>query len=141
MSATWILVADSSRAKLFSVDKALAPLQEIEHFTHPQCRAKNRDLTSDRQGRSSDNLRTMDYDVDPKRQEAITFAKELSERLRNGRHRGLFRKLYIAAAPSFLGMLRDKLDAQTAQLVAAEVNKDLTQLDAVAIRRHLPERL
>ena len=141
MTATWILVADSSRAKLFSVDKARAPLQEIEHFSHPACRAKNQDLTSDRQGRSSDNLRMMDYDVDPKRQEAMTFAKQLTAHLRSGRHQGSFRKLYIAAAPTFLGILRDKLDPQTAQLVAAEVNKDLTQLNAAEIRRHLPERL
>jgi protein required for attachment to host cells len=141
MTATWVLVADSSRAKLFSADKALAPLQEIEHFSHPAGRAKNQDLTSDRQGRSSDNLRMMDYDVDPKRQEAIIFAKQLTAHLRSGRHRGSFQKLYIAAAPTFLGILRDKLDPQTAQLVAAEVNKDLTQLDAAEIRRHLPERL
>ena len=141
MSATWILVADSSRAALFSARKALSPLEEIERFSHPECRAKNQDLASDRQGRSSDNLRSLDYDIDPKRHEATLFAKELAEHLKSGRIQGMFTKLYIAAAPSFLGILRDKLDSQTAQLVAAEVNKDLTQLDPMAIRRHLPERL
>src|SRR5512134_1979588 len=110
MTTTWILVADSSRARLFSVDKSLAPLQEVQNFIHPESRAKTQDLTSDRQGRSPGNGPNMDYDVEPKRQEAIVFAKELSEHLRNCRHQGLFKKLYIAAAPSFLGLLRTKLD-------------------------------
>ena len=141
MNATWILVADSSRAKLFSVHKARAPLQEIQSFSHPACRARTQDLISDRQGRSSDNLRTMDHDVEPKRQEAMLFAKQIMEHLKSGRHRGLFQKLYIAAPPTFLGILRDKMDPQTAHLVVEAVNKDLTQFNAAEIRRHLPERL
>ncbi len=141
MSVTWILVADSSRAKLFNADKALAPLQEIASFSHPESRAKTQDLISDRQGRSSNNSRSLDHDVEPKRQEAIYFAKQLSEHLKSGRIRGLFHKLYIAAAPSFLGLLREKMDSHTAQLVAGEINKDLTQLDSATIRHHLPERL
>lgn len=141
MTTTWILVADCSRARLFSVDKALSPLQEVQSFVHPEGRAKTQDLTSDRHGRSPGNGPNMDYDVEPKRQQAMVFAKELSDHLKSCRNQGLFKKLYIAAAPSFLGVLRNKLDSQTAQLVVEEVNKDLTQLDPVEIRRHLPERL
>ncbi len=140
MSATWILVADSSRARLFSVNKALEPLNEIDSFSHPECRAKTQDLISDRQGRGADRG-NMDHEVEPKRQEAMSFAKQLSDHLRNGRTAGLFKKLYIAAAPGFLGLLRTKLDNPTAQLVVEEVNKDLTLLDPGEIRRHLPERL
>lgn len=141
MTTTWVLVADSSRARLFSVEKALAPLQEIEAFINPEGRARTQDLVSDRQGRSPGNGPNMDYDVAPKRQLAIQFAKEISEHLKNGRIAGLFRKLYITAAPSFLGLLRDELDAKTAELVVETVSKDLTQLEPKEIRRHLPERL
>lgn len=141
MTARWILVADSSRARLFSADKALAPLREIASFSHPQCRARTQDLTSDRQGRRNDNGSHMAFDVEPKRQEAISFAKEISERLKSGRNARLYDKLYIAAAPGFLGLLRSKLDAGTARMVVEAVNKDLTQFDPQRIRRHLPERL
>ena len=141
MTATWVLIADSSRARLFSAEKTLAPLQEIQAFINPEGRAKTQDLVSDRQGRSSGNGPNMDYDVAPKRQLAIQFAKEISEHLKSGRVGGLFRKLYIAAAPSFLGLLRDKLDPRTAELLVDTVSKDLTQLEAEVIRRHLPERL
>lgn len=141
MTTTWVLVADSSRARLFSVEKALAPLQEIEAFINPEGRARTQDLVSDRQGRSPGNGPNMDYDIAPKRQLAIQFAKEISEHLKNGRITGLFSKLYIAAAPAFLGLLRDELDARTAELVVETVSKDLTQLEPKEIRRHLPERL
>ena len=138
---TWVLVADSSRARLFSAVKALGPLDELESFAHPEGRSKTQDLTTDRPGRSTGNGPNMDYEVEPKRQEAMVFAKALSERLRNGRNEGEFDKLYIVAAPTFLGLLRKKLDARTAQMLAGEVNKDLTQLDPAMIRGHLPERL
>jgi protein required for attachment to host cells len=141
MTTTWVLIADSSRARLFSVEKALAPLREIRAFVNPEGRARNRDLVSDRQGRSPGNGPNMDYEVTPKRQQARVFAKEISEHLKSGRVGGLFRKLYIAATPSFLGLLRGKLDARTADLVVDTVSKDLTQLEPKQIRRHLPERL
>lgn len=141
MATTWVLIADSSRARLFSVEKALAPFREIEAFINPEGRARNRDLVSDRQGRSVGNGPNMDYEVTPKRQQAMMFAKEISEHLKNGRIGGLFHRLYIAAAPSFLGLLRDKLDAPTAELLVDTVSKDLTQLEPEDIRRHFPERL
>ncbi|MFO1372594.1 MAG: host attachment protein [Candidatus Competibacteraceae bacterium] len=141
MTTTWVLIADSSRARLFSVDKALAPLQEVQAFINPEGRAKTQDLVSDRQGRSMGNGPNLDYDVAPKRRQAMMFAKAISEHLKNGRIGGMFRKLYIAAAPAFLGLLRGKLDAKTAELVVEMVNKDLTHLEPARIRRHLPERL
>jgi len=141
MTTTWVLIADSSRARLFSVEKALAPLREIEAFVNPEGRTKTRDLVSDRQGRSAGNGPNMDYEVSPKRQQAMVFAKQISEHLKDGRVGGLFHRLYIAAAPGFLGLLRDKLDPRTAELVVDTVSKDLTQLEPEDIRRHLPERL
>lgn len=141
MNAIWVLVADSSRARLFCAEKALAPLQEVQSFVHPESRVRTQDLVTDRQGRSMGNNRTMDHDVEPKKQEAMAFAKQLSEHLKNGRHQGHFKKLYITASPAFLGLLRDKLDPKTAQLVVEAISKDFTQLDPVQIRKHLPERL
>ncbi len=138
MTATWILVADSSRARLFKADKARAPLTEIEGFDHPDCRARTQDLISDRQGRGSGYGPHFDSSVEPKRQAAITFAKTLTSHLKNGRCKGLYDRLYIAASPGFLGLLREKLDTPTAQMVAGAISKDLTQLDAGTIRGHLP---
>lgn len=139
MTATWILVADSSRARIFSANKAHQPLHEIGRFEHPEGRAKARDLLAEQQGNGSGS-----GDLEcaaPRRNEALSFARELAEHLRMGRTQGQFERLYIAAAPTFLGLLRSKLDAPTSQLLVDTLDKDLTQLDADAIRKHLPERL
>ncbi len=141
MATTWVLVADSSRARLFSADHACAPLREIGDYLNPQGRVRTRDLVADRHGRSSGNGPNLDDEVAPRRQLALLFDKCISAELKIGRASGLFRRLYIAAAPAFLGLLRDKLDARTADLVVETVNKDLTQLPSRRIRQHLPERL
>lgn len=127
---SWVLIADSSRATLFRADKAMSPLQEIASFSHPATRTRGLD------GESS-----LEESATVKRQQSLLFAKQLSDQLKTGRLQKLFDKLYIAAAPAFLGVLRNKLDAPTSQLVAGEVSKDLTQLDPSIIRRHLPDRL
>lgn len=126
----WVLVADSSRATLFRADKALSPLQEIASFSHPAARE-----------RGLEDRSSLEESATVKRQQALLFARQLSDRLKNGRLQKLFDKLYIAASPTFLGVLRGKLDTPTAHLVAGEVSKDLTQLDPSTIRRHLPDRL
>lgn len=141
MTPAWVLIADSSRARLFSVDKALAPLQEIGRFSHPESRVRAQDLTTDRAARRGTFGAVPAASVEPKRQQAVTFAKELSEHLKQGRISGQYSKLYIAAAPAFLGLLRDKLDSSTANLLAGSWDKDLTQMENADIRRHLPERL
>ena len=48
------VVADRSRARLFSVATPKGPLEELEDLVHPEARAHERDLTSDRPGRSND---------------------------------------------------------------------------------------
>ena len=35
MARTWVLVAESSRAKLYAADGNLAPLSELEDLVHP----------------------------------------------------------------------------------------------------------
>jgi len=139
MTATWILVADGSRARLFSVDRSQSPLLEIGRFVRPEARAKTRDLVTDK---LQSGIGSGDLDRQtPRRHEALNFARQLSAQLRLGRVQGLFDRLYIAAAPAFLGLLRSKLDAPTAQLVVNAVSKDLTQLEPARIRKHLPHRL
>jgi protein required for attachment to host cells len=45
------------------------------------------------------------------------------------------------AAPAFLGILRERLDASTRERVMLEVDKNLVQHGPAEIRAHLPERL
>jgi|688.fasta_scaffold03110_13 protein required for attachment to host cells len=138
---TWILVANSSCAKIYKVEKNLN-LVELEVLEHPESRQKDADLVSSKPGRQFDSLgmgrHAYQQQTSPKLQEFETFARQLAELLDNAREKGLFGKLYLAANPSFLGILRPLLSISTEQLIAGEVDKDMTQLKAQQIREHFP---
>jgi len=51
MKKTWILVADSSKARLFTVESASGPLIEVRDFLHPESRMHEQELTTDLPGK------------------------------------------------------------------------------------------
>ena len=141
----WILAADSSRARIFAADGAKAPLQEVVDLVHPEGRWHDRDFASDEPGTSFDRAgqgqHAMGQRVEPKKEEALRFANEVCTRLDAGRQAGDFDKLYVIAAPSFLGLLRGAMNGATRKLVAAEFDKNVATHRVEEIRAHLPERL
>jgi protein required for attachment to host cells len=144
LEATWILVADGARARVFRVERPRGPLIEEASYTHPEERLPEHELASDDPGRvrgAGGRQHAFGPDESLHRQEAGRFAAELARRLREGREKDRFRRLYLVAEPRFLGQLRDARDAGTAERVVGEFDKDLAGHDAKAIREHLPERL
>lgn len=145
MKSTWILVADSSRARIFSADTPSGPLNELETLAHPEGREHEQKMTSDLPGRDIDRSgggrHSYQVETEPKEQEAIDFAKRISQRLEKARNGGNFNQLIIMAAPAFLGTLRGQLNGQTRKLVSIEIDKNLCQHNPDDIRKHLPEYL
>jgi len=144
MAATWVVVADTSRARIFSADKPASDLAEIDDLTHPEARLHEGDLVADRPGSGKHNgsgTFSMGECGTYKDADAARFAHEVSERVEAGRIQGQFQKLYVIAAPQFLGMLRKHQSSATRQLVAAEIAKNLSASDPKAIRAHLPQYL
>ncbi|HEY5601693.1 MAG TPA: host attachment protein [Gammaproteobacteria bacterium] len=143
--ATLVMVADASRARFFSAETAMGGLTEIDTMVHPESKLHPSEMASDKPGRTSNRsgqgVNSLDTEVDPKRQEAIRFAKEVSHRLDMVRQQNKYSRLYVVAAPTFLGMLRNNLHSETKKWIAGEINKDLTALSVIDIRTHLPERL
>lgn len=143
---TWVVVADSSRARIFKAETALGPLQELAALAHPEGRLHAQDLTSDLPGRAFDSSglggrHAMEQNIDPKENEALKFARQIAEYLENGQNENQFTKLVLVAAPKFLGYLRQSLSDRVVELVSWEIDKNLVQQNAEDIRRHLPERL
>ncbi len=145
MATAWILTADTTRARIFSADKPASQLVEIETLMNPEGRLHEGDLTSDRPGRdrnsSSCSSHDMGHESDAKQEGAIRFAGQVNDAIEAGRIAGKFRKLYVIAAPSFLGLLRKAYSSPTRQLIAAEIDKNLTTQDLANIRKQLPEYL
>ena len=145
-NTTWVVIADSSRARLFKAESALGPLQELAALAHPEARLHVQELTSDLPGRAFDSngqggRHAMEQAVDPKENEALKFARQIADYLETAQSESKFNKLVLTAAPKFLGYLRQYLSARVAVLVSQEIDKDLVQHPAQDIRRHLPERL
>ena len=144
MKLTWILIADSSRARIFTADTPSSPLQEREDFSHAESRLHDREITADLPGRIKESGmggHAFEQKTDPKKQEAINFARSLAHRLEAARNANELEQLLIVAEPSFLGLLRDELPEQVKKLVCFELDKDITVHSVADIREHLPKFL
>ena len=145
MKKTWILVADSSRARIFEAESTIGELREIQALEHPESRLHEVDITADLPGRTQDitgqGRHSMEPGTHPKEHEATEFARQISGVLEKGRTDNLFGQLILVAAPSFLGKIRTELKPPLTKTIVHEVSKNLTQMDVEEIRNHLPELL
>jgi protein required for attachment to host cells len=144
MSKHWIVVADRSKARIFTVDDPHGALQEVETLDHPEGREHARDINADRPGRAYDSSgqgrHAMGTSVEPMEQDAIRFSKEVSEHLRAACQDGRCNRLLLVAGPDFLGLLRKQLNTPP-DVRIKEIDKNLCNFDAREIRSHLPDRL
>jgi len=156
---TWVVVADEARARFFRVEanpgahggSQYAPsgeamrgaLVEVRDLSHPASRLHPGEMASDEPGVSTVPYMRgkfgMDEKVQPKEEEAVRFAKEVAETLRH--EVGEFDRLYLIAAPHFLGLLRPDLDEGVRAKLAGEIDKDLSLHSVQDIRAHLPPQL
>lgn len=141
MSSRWIVVADSSQARIFGMDDPQGGLQQLETLEHPEALKHARDINADRPGRAFDSKgagrHAMGTAVDPVEQEQIRFAKEIGAYLKAACQDGRCKRLLLVAGPRLLGELRQHLDLPPGVTVS-ELEKNLGQFDANEIRGHLP---
>lgn len=144
MSKHWVIVADKSKARIFTVADPRGALMDEVVLEHPQAREREQTLTSDRPGRSFDSKgqgrHAMGTSVEPDQQETIRFAKQIADHVQAAHNEGRCDRLLLVAGPPLLGLLREPLNTLTG-LRMSEIEKNLGQYDAREIRKHLPERL
>ena len=144
MSKHWVMVADKSKARIFTVADPRGALLDEVVLEHPQAREREQALTSDRPGRSFDSKgqgrHAMGTSVEPDQQETIRFAKQIADHVQAAHNEGRCDRLLLVAGPPLLGLLRESLKTLTG-LRVSEIEKNLGQYDAREIRKHLPERL
>ena len=139
MDNTWIVVADSSRARIFEVPPRSREIHEVEDFVNPYGRAQARELQTDANGRAyarsggDQPTHAMDPRSDPVAHETELFAKRLCQVLDQARAQHRYETLCLVAAPKFLGLLRGNLSKEAAKLVTREIDKDLSADDAASI--------
>jgi protein required for attachment to host cells len=136
---TWILVADSGRARIFEMHADNA-MNELEDFTNALGRFQNRELRTDNEGRFFGQYargNTSEPDVSPEKHEATLFAKTISEFLTDSCNPPRYAKLVVVAESQFLGLLRNKMHDQVRKLVVAELPKDLSKASVEDIRQQV----
>lgn len=138
---SWLIIANSSLARIYKIEKD-HHLEEVKVLEHPESRLRNSDLVSDRPGRDfeSNGVRrhALEQKTSPKKNEFNIFARELCDYLEESHQQGIFDTLYLAASPALLGILRQTINPNTANLIKGEVDKDMTQLKPHELRSHLP---
>jgi protein required for attachment to host cells len=125
-----VVVADESKAVLYTRERLRGPLQEHCTFGNEAARLKTDDLLADRGGRSFDShghgRHTMTAEKsDPRQHLAEAFARDIAEYIAARQHRGELRGYALVAAPRFLGMLRSQLASRVTEEPYATVDKNV----------------
>ncbi|HYV48703.1 MAG TPA: host attachment protein [Myxococcaceae bacterium] len=117
---TWIVVADSARARIFFSERRTQDWQLVEALEHPESRARTPELVTERPAMERGEL--------PKEREGDLFARQLARRLERAFHAHEFRRVVLVAPPEMMGYLRRALAPAVAAAVTHEITKDLSQL-------------
>lgn len=137
MKNHWIVVADASRARVYSSDPLGRTLEPVTALDHPDSRKRSSELASDDRGRARSGVTHLAYEAgtDPAEHAHHLFAVEVAELLAKGHGEGRYAELWLAAPPRFLGMLRDELRDDVRRCVVREVPRDYTQAEPADLPR------
>ncbi|MCJ7450991.1 MAG: host attachment protein [Steroidobacteraceae bacterium] len=129
MSKYRILVADQAEAIFYDAATLTGAPSEVGRISDPLARLHDRDLATDRPGRSYESVggarHAVQREETPRRTEAVRFARRIARRLDDARRKDEFDRLVVVAGPPFLGLVRQQLSGPTRALVAREIPKDL----------------
>ena len=141
MARTWVLVAESSRAKFYSASSIKGPLAEVDTLVHPESRMHEGDLVSDRPGSDRGGVGHGRHIVDDRttarKQENLSFARDIAANLAAAHHKGAFNKLVLIAPPAFLGLLRENLSKEVLDCVTGQIDKNLVQQPAQVVCEYI----
>jgi len=144
MDKQWIVVADAAQARIFVRDGHGA-LTLAHTLSHDESRAHEGDLRTGGKGAVQESSGSGQHQPDPQtstgEKHADIFAKEVAERLKQALNDNAFSTLVIAAAPAFLGLLRDQLDAPLEKTVDATIDKNWAQHDQQQIEKLINDQL
>jgi protein required for attachment to host cells len=143
MTTTWIIAADSSRARILQVTDREKHLSEIEDLLNPAARADDRELISDAHARFHGTSGPASDREEMSAAEHATqlFAKRVGDYLDKARTAHRYDRLHLVAPPRFLGQLRKSLGKEVQKLVREELPKDLSWLNTRGLeQRYLRAR-
>lgn len=129
MQTTWLLAADSSRARIFELSASDGHLQEVEDMLNPEGRLTDQEINAEPKdrffGKGSQVGSTDQRTEEPTQHAAAQFSKQVARRLDAARSEHKFDKLCVVAPPHMLGLLRENLSKEVQKMVEEEIPKDI----------------
>lgn len=140
MTKAWILVANASKAKIFTANKlkfltGKEKLEVVQELAHPASRKKTLEITSDKLGHYKDG--SFVELTDPKKHEAENFAREIVGALEAARVANKFDELILVVPPQFRGMMNKYLRTPLEQMISKVIEKDYTKDAQKELEKHL----
>jgi protein required for attachment to host cells len=146
MDVTWILIADSSRARIFEKKESEKYLREVDDYVNAAGRFEDNELGTDERGRfygrgEREQGHTSQPAVSLVEHENEIFSHTLANYLDAARNAHRYSRLYLVAGPKFLGLMHDSLKKEVSQLVVDELVKDISTMSAREVENYLHGKL
>lgn len=136
--ATWIVVADASKARILQQDTIRDPAIEVDSLVHPAARQPATSLASDQPGvqatAGGPGTHGMQEKVTPRQAEDQRFAREVIDKVRHALNENRIRQFYMAAPPHFLGLLRGAMDDRVSKALVSDLDKNLSNASEDEVR-------
>jgi protein required for attachment to host cells len=132
----WVVVADEAITRILEMPDDGGELRPVEELTEPAAHASGMALRRDAHGRRGSTV-TSSAGVDDSHQVAEEFARRVAQRLTGLLLQHRFDELRIAAAPRFLGLLRNNFGKPLEAVISKQLDKDLVHLS----NREITDRL
>lgn len=146
MQTTWVIAADSSRARIFEMsDEDAERFEEIDDLVNPEGRQDDREQRTDAKGRffgkgKREQGHTAEPHVGVIEHSVEMFSKQLGHYLDQARNEHRFDKLCLIAPPKFLGLIRQNLGEEAKKAVEEEIPKDLAWIADHDIEAYVRQR-
>jgi protein required for attachment to host cells len=129
----WIVVASKARARIFSNGTIKSmPLTELYDLVDPQARLHQRDVMTDRPGRSHDRFghgrHSMEQRLSAKRENSKRFVTRICTFLEQARRQNKFERLVLVASAEFSGLLHRQMSADLKLCTEREIHKNVSTL-------------
>jgi protein required for attachment to host cells len=144
MQTTWIVVADSTRVRIFEKAAPKMQLREIEDLVNPSGHAEDKELETDERGRfygrgEREQGHTAEPAVSAVEHENEKFSRTITHYLDKAHNEHRYDSLCLIAAPKFLGHLRSNLGKSTKATVIEEMSKDISAFSIKEIETYVSD--
>lgn len=148
MKSTWIVLANSGRARIFERSSDNGQLVEMLDLVHPRSRATAAALTTDREGYAQKAHgdaghagTAFEPHTTPHQKEQASFAAEVARHLEVAATQGRCVDLALFASDPFLGALKVHLGSAGKRVLSATIPRDFTTFSGPELAHRVTEAL